>query len=380
MHLPPLYPILDAGLDLPLSAQARRLGEAGYPLVQFRGKPLDARTQWSELAAALRESAHHGGWPAICVNDRADLAVLASLEGLTPWGLHLGQEDLPPGETRGIPGLEGLHLGTSTHEPAQWEAPDPACDHAGVGPVRATATKPGAGAPLGLEGLAQGCAALRARGVAPVAIGGLGPEDARDCFLAGAEALAMVGAVARSGDPRELLWQVQLERWRVRPPVARGRGVVLIGGSGAGKSSLARTLARRMGQPVLDVDRRVAATAGKTIPDLFQEVGEAGFRALEAAALGTCLHGAAVVALGAGGWEDPASRAAVVQAGYTPLWVAEVPELAWARVGGDPGRPLAAGRERFMSRWASRTAAWSEAAMVLPLGRSAEALADAILG
>ena len=153
MHLPPLYPITDVRLELSLSAQIRRLGEFGYPLVQFRGKPLDAQAQLEQLRAALAAAAADGGWPAVCVNDRADLAVLASLEGLTPWGLHLGQEDLPPGETRGIPGLEGLHLGTSTHEPAQWEAPDPACDHAGVGPVRATATKPGAGAPLGLEGV-----------------------------------------------------------------------------------------------------------------------------------------------------------------------------------------------------------------------------------
>ena len=36
MHLPPLYPITDPGSDLPLSTQIRRLGEAGFPLVQFR--------------------------------------------------------------------------------------------------------------------------------------------------------------------------------------------------------------------------------------------------------------------------------------------------------------------------------------------------------
>ena len=38
MHLPPIYPITDAQLATPLSDQIRVLGEAGYPLVQFRGK------------------------------------------------------------------------------------------------------------------------------------------------------------------------------------------------------------------------------------------------------------------------------------------------------------------------------------------------------
>ena len=94
INLPPLYPIVDARREEPLAAQVLRLGACGFPLVQFRGKPLDAARQWTELAGALRAAADQGGWPAVCVNDRADLAVLASLEGLAPWGLHLGQARL----------------------------------------------------------------------------------------------------------------------------------------------------------------------------------------------------------------------------------------------------------------------------------------------
>ena len=100
LRLPPLYPITDATRPESLSAQIRRLGEAGFPLVQFRGKPLDAPAQWEELRKALLEAAANGGWPMICVNDRADLVILAAREGLAPWGLHLGQEDLPAGEAR----------------------------------------------------------------------------------------------------------------------------------------------------------------------------------------------------------------------------------------------------------------------------------------
>jgi len=379
MHLPPLYPITDPASPQPLSEQIRALGEAGFPLVQFRGKPLDARTQWQELRAALGTAAARGGWPAICVNDRADLAVIAAADGLAPWGLHLGQDDLPAGAARALPGLAGLHLGASTHGPRHWEALDPVCDHAGIGPFRATATKPGHAEPVGLEGLREGCRALRARGVAPVAIGGLTLDDARACFEAGAEALAMVSEVSRARVPADLLWRAQAERWRVRPPLTRGRGVVLVGGSGCGKSELSGHLARLLGLPVRDVDRRVEIDAGMSIAGIFDAQGELGFRALEAAAVIACLDSPAVVALGAGAWENPATRAEVRASGFEALWLAEVPERAWARVGGDPSRPLAATRAAFLARWARRTAAWSEATMVLPLGRTSRALAELLV-
>jgi shikimate kinase len=212
-----------------------------------------------------------------------------------------------------------------------------------------------------------------------VAIGGLTLADARACFQAGAEALAMVGEVARAEDPGELLWQAQAERWRARPPLAAGQGVVLIGGSGAGKSSLALHLARLLGLPARDADQRVVAQSGQSIAALFENLGEAGFRALEARAVREDLAHACVLALGGGAWEDPATREAVRAAGFAALWLAEVPERAWARVGGDPSRPLAATRDAFLARWARRTVAWSQAPMVLPLGRPARLLAELLV-
>jgi shikimate kinase len=213
-----------------------------------------------------------------------------------------------------------------------------------------------------------------------VAIGGLTMADARDCFEAGAEALAMVAEVARAADPAELLWRAQGERWRACPPIAPGRGIVLVGGSGAGKSALAGLLSQLLGLPARDSDTWVEAGAGLAVARIFAACGEAGFRALEARAVRACVESPAVVALGAGAWEDPATREAVRAAGFTALWLAEVPERAWARVGRDPSRPLATSREQFLARWASRRAAWSEAPMVLPLGRSPKALAAALAG
>lgn len=379
LPLPPLYPITDASRPEPLSAQIRRLGEAGFPLVQFRGKPLDAKAQWLELRAALAEAAANGGWPFICVNDRADLALLAAQEGLAPWGLHLGQDDLPAAEARRLPGLGACHVGASTHNPAEWEAVDPACDHAGVGPVRGTATKSDHAAPIGLEGLRAGCAALRGQGLAPVAIGGLGSADAKACFEAGAAALAMVGEVHRSSDPASLGWAVQQARWQVRPPFQRGQGVVLLGGSGAGKSTLGRALARRLGLAFHDLDDVIEADQGLPVGAIFAERGEGAFRTLETSLLPTLTTTPAVVALGGGAWESPANREAVAGAGFTPLWLAEPPARSWERVGRDPLRPLAQDRVGFMARCSARAAAWSLAPVLLSFGRKPEDLVSAMV-
>lgn len=379
LPLPPLYPITDTSRPEPLSAQIRRLGEAGFPLVQFRGKPLDARSQWLELRAALADAAANGGWPFICVNDRADLALLAAQEGLAPWGLHLGQGDLPAAEALRLPGLGGCHIGASTHGPAEWEAIDPACDHAGVGPFRGTATKSDHATPIGLEGLRAGCAALRAQGLAPIAIGGLGAADAKTCFEAGAESLAMVGEIHRCADPAALGWEVQQARWQIRPPFRRGQGVVLLGGSGAGKSTLGQLLARRLGLAFHDLDDVIEADQRLPVSAIFAERGEGAFRALETALLPTLLAQPAVVALGGGAWEAPANREAVAVAGFAPLWLAEPPARAWERVGRDPLRPLAQDRSAFMARCAARASAWSLAPALLSFGRNPEDLVSAML-
>jgi len=86
-----------------------------------------------------------------------------------------------------------------------------------------------------------------------------------------------------------------------------------------------------------------------------------------------------VVALGGGAWESPTNRAAVAAAGAAPLWLAQSPQAAWARVGLDPRRPLAADQATFMARWAQRLPAWSLATQLLPFGHSSQELALALL-
>jgi thiamine-phosphate diphosphorylase len=375
--LPPLYPITDASGELPLSEQVARYGSAGLALVQFRGKPLDAKGQWEQLRGALMASHQEGGWPLICVNDRADLALLAAAEGFAPWGLHLGQGDLPHAEAAALPNLSGLRMGASTHGPEEWAVLGAEVDHAGLGPFRATGTKPDHEAPIGLGGLTAGCAALRARGIAPVAIGGLTVADAETCFGAGAESLAMIGEAARAVDPAALGWAVQQARLRARP-FDFSRGLVFAGSSGAGKSITGARLAVRLGVPFHDLDKVVEQAEGLPVAAVFARHGEAAFRAMEDRHLVPLLARPSVIALGGGAWETEAVRAAVAASGFLALWLAEPPGRCWARVHADPARPLAQDREAFMERHRARLRRWSELPSVSSFGRGPAELAMAM--
>ena len=75
--------------------------------------------------------------------------------------------------------------------------------------------------------------------------------------------------------------------------------VVLIGPMGAGKTSVGKRVARRLGRPFIDSDKAIVAEHGP-IPAIFAERGESGFRLLERAAVQRALATAGVVALGGG--------------------------------------------------------------------------------
>jgi len=64
------------------------------------------------------------------------------------------------------------------------------------------------------------------------------------------------------------------------------RNIALIGMPGCGKSTVGRILAQAMGRPFADIDERIVATAGKSIPQIFTEEGEETFRRLETRILG----------------------------------------------------------------------------------------------
>jgi shikimate kinase len=85
--------------------------------------------------------------------------------------------------------------------------------------------------------------------------------------------------------------------------------VYLVGMPGAGKSTVGRELAGRLGVPFLDLDAEIEREAGAAVTDIFRDEGEASFRALEAAALvKASMQDPAVIACGGGVVLEPANR------------------------------------------------------------------------
>ena len=119
--------------------------------------------------------------------------------------------------------------------------------------------------------------------------------------------------------------------------------MALAGVSGAGKSTVGRLVADRLGVAFNDVDELIVAAEGRPITQLFTEAGEAYFREIEAACTRECLaRGDVVVSLGGGAPTTAAVRDALEDADV--VWLRVTPETAAARTGADPGRPLLAGR------------------------------------
>ena len=118
-----------------------------------------------------------------------------------------------------------------------------------------------------------------------------------------------------------------------------------------GKTTLGRELARHLALPFVDLDERVVQSAGRSVAELFEQEGEAGFRARELRALTEALAGSRfVLALGGGALHSPgAPEQVTARARLLMLW-APFAELS-PRLGAGAGRPLQAEAEaRFVRR------------------------------
>ena len=120
--------------------------------------------------------------------------------------------------------------------------------------------------------------------------------------------------------------------------------VLLIGMMGAGKSTVGRLLADRLGWPYWDSDEQVEAHTGHSVPEIFAARGEAAFRAEEALALveATTGDGPAVLSVAGGAVLDADNRQRIKRAGLVVWLRGSVATLA-RRVGSGQGRPLLSG-------------------------------------
>lgn len=122
------------------------------------------------------------------------------------------------------------------------------------------------------------------------------------------------------------------------------RRVLLTGFMGAGKSTLARELARVLGARSVDLDDLVAAREGRTAQQLIDEEGEPFFRDAETRALEEALNdeGARVIATGGGAFTFERNRALAERHGCLTVWLDAPFELCWQRTRTEDNlRPLA---------------------------------------
>lgn len=116
--------------------------------------------------------------------------------------------------------------------------------------------------------------------------------------------------------------------------------IFLIGMMGAGKTSVGRVLAKRLGKAFHDSDHEVVQRTGVGIPLIFEIEGEAGFRTRETAVLGELAqHQNIVVATGGGVVLRDENRALLKRSGCVVYLRATVHEL-WQRTRYDKNRPL----------------------------------------
>jgi shikimate kinase len=118
------------------------------------------------------------------------------------------------------------------------------------------------------------------------------------------------------------------------------RLIVLVGMMGAGKSTIGRRLAARLGLPFLDADSEIEAAAGMSIPDIFEAHGEPQFRDGEARVIARLLEsGPAVLATGGGAFMREETRDRV-GAKAVSIWLKADADIIMRRVRRRADRPL----------------------------------------
>ena len=161
------------------------------------------------------------------------------------------------------------------------------------------------------------------------------------------------------------------ERVSARPSNRHIRaGVALVGFMGAGKSTVGRELAERLGWQFLDLDQLIEEREQRKIQDIFRQEGETVFRRLECAAVHHATQSAAsgpvVLALGGGAFIDPAVRGCLEEAQIPAIFL-DAPVAELFRRSEQPGvnRPLRRDEEQFRQLYERRRPEYLKAAICI---------------
>jgi shikimate kinase / 3-dehydroquinate synthase len=156
-----------------------------------------------------------------------------------------------------------------------------------------------------------------------------------------------VGQVAARFGPILLMPDVAVHNNLVAAPLETAltaalgkRSVVLVGMMGAGKSSIGKRLATRLGIPFVDADAEIELAAGMSIEDIFERHGEPYFRTGEARVIARLLEGGPqVLATGGGAFMNPDTRAAIATKG-TSVWLKADFDVLMRRIRRRTDRPM----------------------------------------
>lgn len=187
---PAVYAIADAGALAPTRPPeaVETMAEVGIGWIQLRAKGASSARlhAWAEEAARRLEGSPARLW----IDDRADVARMVGAAGV-----HLGQRDLPAAAARRcLP--DSTWVGCSTHDAEQLAeaAADEAVDVVALGPIFPTTGKEAPDPAVGLAALGRWRAAC---GKPLVAIGGIDAGNLAEVLAAGADSVAVIGAVCR---------------------------------------------------------------------------------------------------------------------------------------------------------------------------------------
>lgn len=161
--------------------------------------------------------------------------------------------------------------------------------------------------------------------------------------------------------------------------------IVLVGFMGAGKTSVGRALAGRLGWPFEDLDERIELREGRSVGQIFQQSGEAEFRRMEHEALRASLAGPGnvprIIALGGGAFVQPANAAILEEAGVKTVFLQAPPEELFRRCA-EHGttRPLHKDAGQFITLYEARRPYYLRATVVVDTaGKAVDQVAQEIV-
>jgi len=118
------------------------------------------------------------------------------------------------------------------------------------------------------------------------------------------------------------------------------RSIVFVGLMGAGKTAIGRKLSQMLGLPFVDSDHEIEQVSRMTVAELFEQYGEAEFRALEARVIERLLKGGPqIFSTGGGAFMNAQTRQGVAERGVS-IWLKADLDLLMQRVAKKPSRPL----------------------------------------